>query len=450
MVSTPSRRRLAGTRVSIHGSPAERRKALKTVSGNALTPQRPISSMERVTPNDKVMFQFDNLTLTATSKPSAMKGSPSSRKKGHKRQNYVRISTLAPTILGYARSRSSSPFSMDEIREECEESPHADKHMNGDITLRPRGSAYHLSPTKLHASLTPSSPTLSMATFFHEQKVHENGVDSSQANHSLFENRPTLSRDSSFLSIPSVPSPTQEAAGRMRKLESTNAAVTPSIGLTRPSSEWDHDNLDLSSSPPFALHVTPSASSPSLYDPGRTRQTKEYDPTWPMLTGLHNPPSSGQEYDPGREFHIYSSPESSSSSVNPPFPLDNQNCSDPLDMNMTVAPLLLGNRKASMTISPVQNLDSPPCSPRSVPSYMPSSPPEQSHFLLQPSPLSSHLPIRHGAMSAALTHNSSRSSPHMTKTRQTERRDSDKENTTKYERNSKEKCTHNFNFNCDS
>ncbi|KAF1346260.1 hypothetical protein BDV97DRAFT_38871 [Delphinella strobiligena] len=290
LVITPKRRRLAGSRVSGSGSPAERRKALKAVSGNGMSPQRPSSSMDKPS---CIPLHFDKATISA--KPSAMKGrgmqrSPGPRK-GHRRQSFVRISTLAPTVFGPARSSSGSSFSMDEICEGGENPPCADRHMNGDITLRPKSQ--HFDPSRPRSSLmwSKSVPLYS---------PHGPSCDSSP------------------MSISSFPSPTQEACHRIHGCSRNKPTSTPPVmTFTRPSPEWNHNHESpLSSSPPFALHVTPSAPAPNLYDPGYAAQSQEYDPTGPIITGLHDPPASGQEaeYDPSHEFALYSSPETSSQS----------------------------------------------------------------------------------------------------------------------------------------
>ncbi|KAK8209078.1 hypothetical protein M8818_003773 [Zalaria obscura] len=87
LLSTPKRRTMS--RVSALGSPQERRRALRTVSGNAITPSRQASNATQASStrsSNGNPFQWD--TPLQPGKPSALKGSPTARSsKGHKRQN---------------------------------------------------------------------------------------------------------------------------------------------------------------------------------------------------------------------------------------------------------------------------------------------------------------------------------------------------------------------------
>ncbi|KAF2871322.1 hypothetical protein BDV95DRAFT_494942, partial [Massariosphaeria phaeospora] len=129
-LTTP--RRKSGSHVTAYGSPEERQKrpsALQSVSGNTgmkrqLSEASTHASSTRSSNGNP--FQWDPTPL-ASGKPSALKGSPSARK-GHRRQNCVRIS-LAPTILG-PPSRSPSPSWMKEIQEE---SPSASSEKRNSI-----------------------------------------------------------------------------------------------------------------------------------------------------------------------------------------------------------------------------------------------------------------------------------------------------------------------------
>ncbi|KAF2276486.1 uncharacterized protein EI97DRAFT_41368 [Westerdykella ornata] len=114
-------RRKSGPQVTTYGSPEERHKTpafLQNGAGNSSVLQRQLSQASTQASSTRSSngnpFQWDPSPLSS-GKPSAMKGSPSARK-GHRRQNCVRIS-LAPTILG-PPSRSPSPSVMNDIQEE--------------------------------------------------------------------------------------------------------------------------------------------------------------------------------------------------------------------------------------------------------------------------------------------------------------------------------------------
>ncbi|KAH0011118.1 hypothetical protein KCU78_g10134, partial [Aureobasidium melanogenum] len=309
MVSTP-RRHTGSSRVSATGSPSEKPKPniLRAVSGNAGSPQRPMKSALRDS-SAEAMSKWEKSVIGP--KHSILKGSPSARK-GHRRQNCVRLSTLAPTVLGPgARSRSTSP-SMDGIREESLDrtlGPVADKHLNGDVTLRPRTT---MDPLRLRASLTPSSPTLSMVAYQHEPLPWHSEVNSRRASYVSPGAKSAQSREASLFSIPSLP----ELSHVGQDEEVRPGPETPAIEFTRPSTEWsEHER-----SPPFGLHVTPSNSKRSVYNPASSPPLpswSKYDPSWPTL--ITNPPASGQEYDPNRPISVYSSDEEDSSSPNFPF-----------------------------------------------------------------------------------------------------------------------------------
>jgi hypothetical protein len=326
MVSTP-RRHTGSSRVSATGSPSEKPKqnVLRTVSGNVGPPQRPMKSALRDS-KPEALSEWEKSVIGP--KHSILKGSPGARK-GHRRQNCVRLSTLAPTVLGPGgRSRSTSP-SMDGIQEESPDrttGPVADKHLNGDVTLRPRTT---LDPLRLRASLTPSSPTLSMVAYQNEPLPWNSEVNSRRASLRSPGAKSALSREASLFSIPSLPDLSHVY---QEEEEVKQGSETPAIEFTRPSTEWsEHER-----SPPFGLHVTPSNSKRSAYKPESSPPlpswSNKYDPSWRMLTT--NPPASGQEYDPNREISVYSSDEEDSSSPNFPFAVKDdpapRACSSPL------------------------------------------------------------------------------------------------------------------------
>ncbi|KAK6004762.1 hypothetical protein QM012_008624 [Aureobasidium pullulans] len=309
MVSTP--RRHNGSRVSATGSPPVKPKPdiLRAVSGNAGSPQRPMKSALR-NPSVDAMSKWEKSVMGP--KHSILKGSPSARK-GHRRQNCVRLSTLAPTVLGPgSRSRSTSPL-MDEIREEPPDrtlGPVADKHLNGDVTLRPRAA---IDPLSLRASLTPSSATLSIVAYQHEPLPWHSEVNSRRASYVWPGAKSAHSREASLFSIPSLPELSHiDLDEGVQQVPETSA-----IEFTRPSTEWsEHER-----SPPFGLHVTPSNSKRSVHNPASSPPlpswSNKYGPSGSTL--IANPPASGQEYDPARPISVYSSDEENSSSPNFPF-----------------------------------------------------------------------------------------------------------------------------------
>ncbi|KAF2727704.1 hypothetical protein EJ04DRAFT_505307 [Polyplosphaeria fusca] len=168
-----SSRRQSGSSVTAYGSPQERRKAYSLphdISGNLGGPSRQLSQASSTRSSNGNPFQWDPAPLSC-GKPSALKGSPSARKNGHKRKNCVRIS-LDPIYLG-PPSRSPSPA----IHDIEEESPTSEKSSaigldfssKRSLPRPPSVSVFapdvKLNATSIRASLTPSSPTLSMANF---------------------------------------------------------------------------------------------------------------------------------------------------------------------------------------------------------------------------------------------------------------------------------------------
>lgn len=111
-MTTPKCR--SGSYVTPYGSPEDRRKRsslIQKVQYNHEGPKRQLSQTSTQAPSTRSSngnaFQYDPAPMSA-GKPSALKGSPSARKPGHRRSNPVRLS-LIPTILGPPRSRSPSP-----------------------------------------------------------------------------------------------------------------------------------------------------------------------------------------------------------------------------------------------------------------------------------------------------------------------------------------------------
>lgn len=249
-MSTP--RRYSKSRVNTFGSPTERksrlqapRLALQDVSGNQTCPTRQDSqnSQSSSRSSNGNPFQWDPAPLlsardpspgaSASGKPSALKGSPNARK-GHRRQNCVRI-VLEPTILNPSRA-SLTPSTIHDIAEETAESDGDDDNEQEDASPQtarwssrpPSVSVFAphvvLKPTMLTASLTSTSPALSLAKYY----TNHASADSSPTRRSS-----TRLSSGSVFSIPSFPSPGKNVAYAYQDL------VAPTFSLTRPSIEGD-------------------------------------------------------------------------------------------------------------------------------------------------------------------------------------------------------------------
>ncbi|CAK4017235.1 Hypothetical predicted protein [Lecanosticta acicola] len=331
----PSRRRVSS--VSHSGSPAERKRnnVLRDISGNATKPapqrQVSISTQDSGRSSNGNPFQWDCSPSRNLTKPSALKGSPNARK-GQRRQNCVRISTLTPQILGPAStSRSSSPagIMMDGIIEERE----SDEYKRGEyreiervvanerrrtrppMPSRTTSSESNLRIQTLRASLTPSSPTLS--TWNAYQEAHGFPMQHSDSNlsvaHSNFSMSPINSHRSgsrqsshSGFVIPTFPSPTKARASvAVSQIDTAPMPQfsfdmeSPTLGFGDPSScsPWALPQESTPASPhgdsPVDLSPTSPIDLPSS-PPLPISKTKEYDPAWPMASL----PTLGAEYDP--------------------------------------------------------------------------------------------------------------------------------------------------------
>ncbi|OCL05295.1 hypothetical protein AOQ84DRAFT_413885 [Glonium stellatum] len=261
-MTTP--RRQSGTKVGLNGSPQERRKTsvLRDVSGNQNFPSRQLSQTSTQASSTRSSngnpFQWDPTPLQS-GKPSALKGSPSARK-GHKRQNCVRIS-LAPTILG-PPSRSPSPSVMNDIQEESPDTsaqklPSATTGLGFSSTRslpRPPTSSIFapevkLNPTTLRVSQTPNFPTLSFQRAQHDV----DGSPTLGRYDSL--NRTSLPCDSkrlsnnSIFSIPTFPNPYSDI-GSIRSI----ASPPPAFAFSRPSSEYVEETRTPQSSATLSPH----------------------------------------------------------------------------------------------------------------------------------------------------------------------------------------------------
>ena len=357
-VTTP--RKVTRTSVSVYGSPAERRKTsvLRDISANSITPQRQPSNVTQNSgrSSNGNPFQWDHQPLA---KPSALKGSPNARK-GHRRQNCVRISTLTPQILGPPPSRPTSPNIMHGIEEESGDSEDAAvgsnklKFVSNHRLSRPTsGSSFipNLRIQTLRASLTPSSPTLSAWTAFQEHGLPSQHSDSQLSTSGLSASPATRttsrqSNRSSIFSIPSFPSPVKPSISSVQLSQ-----PVPEFYLSRPSTDIPEGE----SSSPFALYLSSEPaipSSPPLSDSRR----QEYDPAHPAWPSVSIPAPKGQEHDPASPAWDATEPERSS----PLFPF---------------AANGLYNPRSSEDVSPRSRPtsyggdlpDTPPCSPKTMP-----------------------------------------------------------------------------------
>ncbi|KAF2803096.1 uncharacterized protein BDZ99DRAFT_547701 [Mytilinidion resinicola] len=286
-MTTP--RRHSGITVTAFGSPQERKKtsALRDVSGNQGPPTRQLSQASTQASSTRSSngnpFQWDPAPLLS-GKPSALKGSPSARK-GHRRQNCVRIS-LAPTILGPpSRSPSPCPSAMNDIQEESPDtSQKAASHSvigfsNTRSLPRPPSSSVFAPDLKLNpsfrTSLTPSSPTLSLATYRMEN------TESPQLGQN--KNPGNRTRDSSRLStgsissIPIFPSPCHDI-GSIRSI----AEAPPTFAFSRPSNEYAQEirtpDSPIAPSSPFDSIIPDSTSSRRIPE-----HVEKYNPDTPHL-----------------------------------------------------------------------------------------------------------------------------------------------------------------------
>ncbi|KAF2448853.1 hypothetical protein P171DRAFT_509183 [Karstenula rhodostoma CBS 690.94] len=279
--NTPTPKRRSGSYVTPYGSPENRRNRssfLHNVSGNQSAPKRQLSqtstrASSTRSSNDNP-FQWDPAPVSA-GKPSALKGSPSARNPGHKRQNCVRIS-LIPTMLG-PQSRSPSPA----IHDIAEESPQANSEKGQKVGLEysrtrslpspPSTSVFapelKFNATSIRASLAASSPTLSMASFDHgpigtpvKTQVKSSLPDISQ------QDVQTMS-PSSIISLGTFPSP-------CHGLPQSSVMISPPpvFALSRPSNEYGddlrpYDEITMHSSPfEVLLDINSSPGRPLILD----------------------------------------------------------------------------------------------------------------------------------------------------------------------------------------
>jgi len=232
--------------VAANGSPAERIRtsALRKIPSSQNIPSRRTSQVSSGPSSTRSSngnpFQWDPSPMQS-GKPSALKGSPNSRK-GHRRQNCVRIS-LSPTIINSYKV-SPSP-SMGDIAEDCAvqvkegERPTSEIEFSGIHALpRPPSSPtfapdIKLKPTILRASLIPSSPTLSLNCF---RMDHDNS-DSTVSLASLTSDLNRVESNASIFTIPTFPSP-----GKAVTAINRCTIPTPTFSFSRPSGEFDGED----------------------------------------------------------------------------------------------------------------------------------------------------------------------------------------------------------------
>ncbi|TKX26793.1 hypothetical protein C1H76_0947 [Elsinoe australis] len=326
--STP-RRRLQ-TRVSITGSPAQRRRGmvLQDVEVNALPPTTAANTQ---TAGEN---SHPNPSSSPSRKRSALK-SPNSPRKGHRRQNCVRISTLPPMVLG---EEVSGHCLLDGILEESPEDPVATRvsmicisapaeKMSLRPTLSPRS---HTDPVKWRASLTPSSPTLSLLRF-EQESWSQRGARSIMPKVACA----ALPRDVSadLLSIPSFHS----FNSQFEFSEAIRREIpTPTFELTRPSGEYDDERKGFL----FELDFDESPVQPRTFDETQmswsAAELDDFDKYSAKLPGEHD----GWPESALRMTNITIATSSSSSSLDFPFADggDPVICSDPLDAQSALLP----------------------------------------------------------------------------------------------------------------
>ncbi|KAF1998199.1 hypothetical protein P154DRAFT_604518 [Amniculicola lignicola CBS 123094] len=335
-LTTP--RRKSGSYTTAYGSPQERPKFSSVPpkgSKSSGGPKRQLSQASTQASSTRSSngnpFQWDPAPL-ASGKPSALKGSPSARK-GHRRKNCVRIS-LDPTILG-PPSRSPSPSAMKDIQEEP---PNVNAEKRNSVGLgfsttrslpRPPSASVFapdvkLTATSIRASLTPSSPTLSLANYENRPGASSQGSKCSQQ-YAPGQDGNRISLGPVF-SIPNFPSP----CDGFRNGNSL-ASPPPTFAFTRPSNEYREQlRSDPVLEPSSPFEVLPS-ELPSIEQP---QAVDEYDPERPHL--VYQTPRTS----PTQQFSSAFSTIPEESSVASHRIQDYQR---------------------------LQNEDSPPCSPKTVP-----------------------------------------------------------------------------------
>nr|POE86618.1 hypothetical protein CFP56_46802 [Quercus suber] len=147
------------------------------------------------------------------SRPSAMKGSPNARK-GYRRRNTVRISTLTPQVFEVPTSQSANHGSARFMLEGLIEEKLLDTSAAATaITtlLRPNNNSFTDDRSESRVSrlsLTPSSPTLSAWVLHHKER---SGLDGQTSGSASGTTSSLSSHPSSDLVIPEFPNPGKSA-----------------------------------------------------------------------------------------------------------------------------------------------------------------------------------------------------------------------------------------------
>jgi hypothetical protein len=344
-------RRQSRFMVKPNGSPAQRKASvLCDVSGIHRGPNRhasqPSSRASSTRSSNGNPFQWDPSPM-ASGKPSAMKGSPNSRNRGHRRQNCVRIQ-LSPQILGVP-GKSPSP-TMAGIQEESPET--VSKEATGPTGLglttyqslpRPPSTStfapdLKLLPTTLRASLTPSSPTLPLVQFGGDFPSQEPSISS-------FKSSPMPKKDNrrqsttSIFTIPSFPSPGKTVL-------TTNVMPTPTFSFSRPSHEFEEQRPPPAEFKRLARPVAPDSPPADIMietnDRPESSTLREHD--FSLLSSFNVDSSNKNKQDSEQ---LYPDP------VSTPRPLfAPHSWTAPPAYNQTLQPI------------------SPPCSPKSMSTWL--------------------------------------------------------------------------------
>ncbi|KAM3417536.1 hypothetical protein BST61_g5773 [Cercospora zeina] len=399
--TTPTKRvnTVNSSSVSVFGSPAERKRVsvLREVSGNA--PPTKGSSLPR-DPSDSTLvsrsssngnpFHWDNASVSSVTLPkaSALKGSPNARK-GHRRQNCVRISTLTPQVLGPStsrrRSRSISPANLlqgvIEERESAEmQRPRTEPVLTPTEERQsfllacggraPKASALELGDLRvqtLRASLTPSSPTLSNWNTY-QPNVPERPLTPTTrqaSKDSVYSVASNQERSASRLSngsfsIPRFPSPAGKSRPTLAPIQCDTVQGPHFVGLSPVDAVSPLDNLSPTDFRPtsstFGLAISPEDVRPNQNvelpssPPLPVSKAAAYDPASPQVFDMPSQAGAAQEYDP----------------ASPPSTIRHEQVKDAKDTGFFL-PFALGSIDLmGDELSGKPKSDGPPCSPKTV------------------------------------------------------------------------------------
>ncbi|KAF2232853.1 hypothetical protein EV356DRAFT_504864, partial [Viridothelium virens] len=267
------------SRVTLDGSPEERRDpALGNTSSDSLVFSRCVSdTSERSLRSTENAIHWE--ISGSSGKPSALKGSPGARK-GNRRSNNVRISSLAPTVLGQENEvRMSSQISRSSEKPSKTTSffqddllpglglPTMDKSIDVPVVSSSIASQ-KIQPKPLRTFLTSTSPTLLWTNHHHAESCIEKGDQELDCK----PGEPSFS-----LNIPNFPIPTKDKkwATTMRLESPTRTPYcqtlsAKSIASSSPSARKSGKTLPESPLVPSYQFATADPDAP-------------YDPAWPHL-----------------------------------------------------------------------------------------------------------------------------------------------------------------------